>query len=199
MIKASTLKMLIAALFMLVATTSYAKESEKRTRLVLITTKGEMVCELFDEKAPKTCENFLGLAKKGYYNNTHFHRVIPGFMCQAGDPTGSGRGGDSLWGGTFKDEFHDSLQFSKKGLLAMANRGPNTNTSQFFITTAKTPWLNHKHTIFGRVLQGFSTLEAIEKCGSRSGSPSEKVIIKEIRLKPLLPKSQPLVEKKAAK
>lgn len=173
----STLKTAVLTLALMI-TTSFAKEV--RTPVVLVTSKGKITCELFNTKAPKTCENFLQLAKEGYYNGTSFHRVIPGFMCQGGDPTATGMGGKSIWGKPFKDEFHRSLSFSKKGLLAMANRGPNTNTSQFFITTAKTPWLNNKHTIFGKVVRGFKALEAIERCGTRSGKPKERIVIESI-------------------
>lgn len=112
--------------------------------------------------APKTCENFVGLIEKGYYDGIIFHRVIKGFMIQSGDPTGTGSGGESLWGGKFKDEFSPNAKFDQPGILAMANAGPNTNGSQFFITTAATPWLNMKHTIFGEVISGYSVVQKIE-------------------------------------
>ncbi|PCI77798.1 peptidylprolyl isomerase [Candidatus Aerophobetes bacterium] len=171
---------ILALLFL--TSNAHAATPDKRTSIILVTSKGNMVCELFHSKAPKACENFIALAKRGYYNNTSFHRVIPGFMCQGGDPTGTGAGGNSMWNKPFRDEFHKTLSFSKKGLLAMANKGPNTNTSQFFITTAKTPWLNNKHTIFGRVVKGFNVLDAIEKCGTQSGKPKEKILIQNIIL-----------------
>jgi peptidylprolyl isomerase len=127
------------------------------------TTLGSFDVTLFPDKAPKACENFLTLAQKGYYNGTTFHRVIKGFMIQGGDPSGNGTGGQSMWGKNFEDEFSPSLKFDKPGLLAMANRGPNTNGSQFFITTAATPWLNQKHTIFGEVSSGYDIIQKIEK------------------------------------
>lgn len=118
---------------------------------VLETTQGKIEIELRGDLAPKTVENFVGLINKGYYNGIIFHRIIKKFMIQGGDPTGTGRGGKSLWGKPFKDEFHPKAQFNQAGVLAMANSGPGTNGSQFFITTVQTPWLNGRHTIFGYV------------------------------------------------
>jgi peptidylprolyl isomerase len=118
---------------------------------VLETTQGNIELELREDLAPKTVENFVGLIKKGYYDGIIFHRIIKKFMIQGGDPTGTGRGGESLWGKSFEDEFHPKAQFNRVGILAMANRGPNTNGSQFFITTVETKWLNGRHTIFGYV------------------------------------------------
>jgi len=132
------------------------------TSVVFETTKGKIEFKLFPEVAPKTVENFIGLTKKGYYNGIVFHRVIKNFMIQGGDPTGTGRGGESIWGGKFKDEFAPGIVFDRSGILAMANAGPNTNGSQFFITTKPTPWLNGKHTIFGEVVDGFDVLNDIE-------------------------------------
>lgn len=100
--------------------------------------------------------------KKGYYNGLIFHRVIKNFMLQGGDPTGTGSGGESIWGRQFEDEVSPNVKFDKPGLLAMANAGPNTNGSQFFITTAKTPWLNMRHTIFGEVISGYEVVQKIE-------------------------------------
>src|SRR3982751_4343895 len=114
----------------------------------LQTNHGTIAVELFDDAAPKTVENFTKLARDGFYDGVIFHRVIPNFMIQGGDPTGTGRGGP---GYQFADEFHPDLQFSKPYLLAMANAGPGTNGSQFFITVGPTPHLNRKHTIFGEV------------------------------------------------
>ncbi|OGX26053.1 MAG: peptidylprolyl isomerase [Omnitrophica WOR_2 bacterium GWF2_38_59] len=132
------------------------------TKVILETNQGDIEIQLFTSIAPKTCENFLGLIEKGYYDGIIFHRVIKNFMIQGGDPTGTGRGGESLWGGKFKDEVTQKVTFDKKGLLAMANAGPNTNGSQFFITTVPTPWLNMKHTIFGEVISGYEAVDAIE-------------------------------------
>ena len=132
------------------------------TKVILETNQGDIEIQLFTSIAPKTCEDFLGLIEKGYYDGIIFHRVIKNFMIQGGDPTGTGRGGESLWGGKFKDEVTQKVTFDKKGLLAMANAGPNTNGSQFFITTVPTPWLNMKHTIFGEVISGYEAVDAIE-------------------------------------
>ncbi|MBN1403682.1 MAG: peptidylprolyl isomerase [Opitutales bacterium] len=134
----------------------------KATIVTLNTNRGSIKLKLMPDIAPKTCENFIGLAEKGYYDGVIFHRVIPDFMIQGGDPTGTGRGGESLWGRPFKDECVPVATFTKKGILAMANAGPNTNGSQFFITTALTPWLNGRHTIFGEVIEGYDVVEAIQ-------------------------------------
>ena len=122
------------------------------------TTQGRMVIELFQDKAPKTVKNFVTLAKKGFYNGVIFHRVIPDFMIQTGDPTGTGRGGP---GYTFADEFGPGLTHAGAGIVSMANAGPNTNGSQFFITLAPTPWLDGKHAIFGKVVEGMDVVKAI--------------------------------------
>ncbi len=119
------------------------------------TEKGDMRVRLFADQAPVTVNNFVFLARDGYYNNTYFHRVLENFMAQGGDPTGSGAGGP---GYQFQDETVPSLQFDRAGILAMANAGPDTNGSQFFITFAETPWLNGKHTIFGEVVDGADVL-----------------------------------------
>ncbi len=130
--------------------------------VVLETTQGNIELQLMPEAAPKACENFSELAKNGYYNGIIFHRVIKGFMVQCGDPTGTGRGGESVWKKPFQDEVSKSVQFDSPGILAMANAGPNTNGSQFFITTAKAPWLSMKHTIFGKVVSGYDVVQKIE-------------------------------------
>jgi cyclophilin family peptidyl-prolyl cis-trans isomerase len=122
------------------------------------TEKGDIVVELFSEKAPKTVNNFVFLAREGFYDDTTFHRVIDDFMAQAGDPTGTGRGGP---GYRFEDEFEASLKHDGPGVLSMANAGPNTNGSQFFITFKATPWLNGRHTVFGKVVEGLDVLESI--------------------------------------
>lgn len=134
----------------------------KDTSVVLETTQGVVELKLFPEIAPKACENFIGLVKKGYYDGIIFHRVIKKFMIQGGDPTGTGRGGNSIWNCPFEDEFRKDVGFDKAGILAMANSGPNTNGSQFFVTTVPTPWLNQKHTIFGEVTAGYENLQKIE-------------------------------------
>ena len=134
----------------------------KQVTVVLETNQGNIELKLYPDLAPRTVANFTGLAKKGYYDGIIFHRVIKQFMLQGGDPTGTGRGGESLWGGKFDDEFSPMLTFNKPGILAMANAGPGTNGSQFFITTAATPWLNNKHTIFGEVIKGYEVVQKIE-------------------------------------
>jgi peptidylprolyl isomerase len=130
--------------------------------IVIETNLGVIEAKLFSDAAPKTCENFMGLIQKKYYDGTVFHRIIKKFMIQGGDPTGTGAGGESIWGKAFADECSANLKFDRPGLLAMANRGPNTNGSQFFITTVSTPWLNMKHTIFGEVVKGYDIVQKME-------------------------------------
>ncbi len=122
------------------------------------TEKGEMVIELFAGQTPKTVNNFVFLSRQGFYDGIIFHRVIADFMVQGGDPTGTGTGGP---GYKFEDEFDPSLKHDKPGMLSMANAGPNTNGSQFFITHAATPWLNNKHSVFGQVTEGIDVLMSI--------------------------------------
>jgi len=136
------------------------------TVAVMQTTLGTIEIELFDKHAPKTVENFVGLAGKDYYNGIIFHRVIDQFMIQGGDPTGTGRGGSSFWGANFKDEFHPSLKHDVPGVLSMANAGPNTNGSQFFITLVETPWLDGKHSVFGKVIGGMDIVKSIGKAAT---------------------------------
>jgi cyclophilin family peptidyl-prolyl cis-trans isomerase len=146
---------------------SQKKENTKMTDSITVavikTNMGTIELELFSKETPKTVENFVGLANKGYYDGVIFHRVIDNFMIQGGDPTGTGRGGESYWGGKFKDEFVPSLKHSEPGILSMANAGPNTNGSQFFITLVATPWLDGKHTVFGKVINGMEVVQAIGK------------------------------------
>lgn len=132
-------------------------------QVTLNTTMGTITLELYTQHAPKTCDNFLQLVKSGYYVDTIFHRVISGFMIQGGDPTGTGYGGASTWGGTFDDEQSSltTLKHTGAGVLSMANSGPNTNGSQFFLTLAPTPWLDGKHVVFGRVSGGMRVVERI--------------------------------------
>lgn len=132
------------------------------SEVVLKTTQGDITLKLYDEAAPKAVENFKTHAKNGYYDGVIFHRVIKGFMMQGGDPTGTGMGGESIWGKDFEDEFGSKLTFDKAGLLAMANAGRNSNGSQFFITFGPTSWLNGYHTIFGEVVDGMQTVREIE-------------------------------------
>lgn len=129
------------------------------TDVTLDTSMGPITVELYNDHAPRTCKNFATLAERGYYDGIIFHRVIPSFMLQTGDPTGTGRGGSSIYGDSFEDEINASLKHTGAGVLSMANSGPNTNGSQFFITLAPTPWLDGKHTIFGRVKTGLRVVQ----------------------------------------
>ncbi|KAK9156695.1 hypothetical protein Scep_003269 [Stephania cephalantha] len=131
--------------------------------VILHTTLGDIHMRLYPEECPKTVENFTTHCRNGYYDNLIFHRVIKGFMIQTGDPLGDGTGGQSIWGREFEDEFHKSLRHDRPFTLSMANAGPNSNGSQFFITTVATPWLDNKHTVFGRVVKGMDVVQAIEK------------------------------------
>lgn len=141
--------------------------------IILETNQGTIEIKLMPEVAPKACENFTRLVEKGYYDGLIFHRVIPGFMIQGGDPEGTGRGGNSIWGTPFEDEVSLKVKFDKVGLLAMANAGPATNRSQFFITTSKPSHLNMKHTIFGQVVSGYDVVQKIDKTPT-SGKPYNK-------------------------
>lgn len=133
-------------------------DPKKKYQATLVTDKGNIVIDLYADKAPNTVNNFVFLARQGFYDGLTFHRVIPGFMAQGGDPTGTGAGGP---GYQFADEFSPDLKHDGPGVLSMANAGANTNGSQFFITYAATPWLDGKHSIFGRVVQGLEVLQAI--------------------------------------
>ncbi|EOH92361.1 peptidylprolyl isomerase [Enterococcus villorum] len=162
-------------------------ENEKGPKAVIKTNRGDITVQLFPELAPKTVKNFIELAKKGYYDGVIFHRVIPDFMIQGGDPTGTGMGGESIYGESFEDEFSREL-FNLRGALSMANSGPNTNGSQFFIVNnanvpanmldqlegagfpaeiieaykgGGTPWLDFRHTVFGHVVDGMNTVDEI--------------------------------------
>jgi peptidyl-prolyl cis-trans isomerase B (cyclophilin B) len=143
------------------------------------TNQGTIEIELFDDDAPKTVENFKKLANDGFYNGVIFHRVIPDFMIQGGDPTGTGMGGP---GYTFEDEFNDHK--IERGALAMANAGPNTNGSQFFIvTTGAAPWLDGKHTVFGKVTGGMDAVDSIEKSDTDANDkPREPALIERVEL-----------------
>ncbi|KAL2210206.1 peptidyl-prolyl cis-trans isomerase-like 1 [Sarocladium strictum] len=129
------------------------------TNIQLETSMGSITIELYTNHAPKTCTNFTTLVRRGYYTSTIFHRIIPNFMVQGGDPTGTGRGGSSIYGEKFADEISRELKHTGAGVLSMANSGPDTNGSQFFITLAPAPWLDGKHTIFGRVKAGMGTVK----------------------------------------
>ena len=146
------------------------------------TNMGNFEVQLFPDRAPKTVENFVGLTEKGYYDGIIFHRVIDNFMIQGGDPTGTGRGGESLWGGKFEDEIHPELKHDGAGVLSMANAGPNTNGSQFFITLVATPWLDGKHTVFGKVISGMDVVSKIGKveCTKPFDKPVDDVVMEKV-------------------
>ena len=133
-------------------------DTNKRYTATISTDNGDVLVELFADKAPRTVNNFVFLAQDGYYDGVTFHRVIKGFMAQGGDPTGSGSGGP---GYKFEDEFHPALRHDGPGIISMANAGPNTNGSQFFITYGATPHLNDRHAVFGRVIEGMDVIDAI--------------------------------------
>jgi peptidylprolyl isomerase len=185
-------KILLATL-LFVATTTFADKVAVNTtkaqavtkpHVVIQTNQGDIELELYPDIAPKAVKNFIELSKKGYYNDLIFHRVIKNFMIQGGDPTGTGSGGESIYGKVFDNEYKPNVIFDKPGILAMANAGPNTNGSQFFITTVPTPHLNGGYTIFGKVTNGFDVVKKIEntKVG-RGDRPVEKQIIKKAKLK----------------
>ena len=182
--------------------------NQQGPKAVIETNFGTIKIQLFAKQAPKTVENFVGLAKKGYYDEVIFHRVIADFMIQGGDPTGTGMGGQSLWGEAFEDEFSNEL-FNLRGALSMANAGPNTNGSQFFIVQNKnmstqmlsqmkaasypeeiisayanggTPWLDHRHTVFGQVIEGMDVVDQIAQTKTISDRPVEGVVIKTIQI-----------------
>jgi len=150
--------------------------NNKNPHIILETTQGNIELVLFPEVAPLAVENFTTHVKNGYYNGIAFHRIIKNFMIQGGDPTESGRGGESIWKKSFKDEFKNKT-FNKIGILAMANAGKNTNGSQFFITTAKTPWLNGHHTIFGEITsESMQTLQKLQSVATSGHSGGDRPV-----------------------
>ena len=169
MIKRVSLLMLSILMMMTVAVQSYSKEYKMKVKI--ITAKGDVNINLLPDKSPVTVANFVNLAKKGYYDGLKFHRVIDNFMAQGGDPTGTGMGGP---GYRVEDEVNNGLNFSKAGKLAMANAGPGTNGSQFFITTVPTEWLNGNHTIFGEVVSE-ADLDVVKKLSN--GDVMTKVVV----------------------
>ena len=145
------------------------------------TNQGAFSIEFFEDKAPKTTKNFIDLAEKGFYDGVIFHRVIEGFMLQGGDPTGTGRGGP---GYNIPDEFHPDLKHSEEGMLSMANAGPNTGGSQFFVTLAPTSWLDGKHAIFGKVVEGMEVVRAIGSTATGPGDqPLQEVVMESVKIK----------------
>lgn len=155
------------------------KTQQGKNRLAVFeTSKGKFTIELFEDKAPNTTNNFITLVEKGFYNNLVFHRVIENFMIQGGDPNGNGSGGP---GYKIKDEFHRDLRHNAAGILSMANAGPNTGGSQFFITLDKTPWLDGKHAVFGKVIEGMDVINAIGKVTvDLNDRPVNPVVIEKI-------------------
>ena len=153
-------------------------DTSKSYRARFKTEKGDIVAELYADRAPMTVENFVNLARAGFYDGTTFHRVIPGFMAQGGDPTGTGTGGP---GYQFGDEFHPSLRHDAAGVLSMANAGPGTNGSQFFLTHGPTPHLDNKHSVFGRVTEGLDVLRSLrERDPQRDRQPGDRIETVEI-------------------
>jgi cyclophilin family peptidyl-prolyl cis-trans isomerase len=153
-------------------------DSKKRYSATFRTSAGEFEVELFADMAPRTVNNFVFLAREGFYSGTTFHRVIHGFMAQGGDPSGTGSGGP---GYRFEDEFHPQLKHKSPGILSMANAGPNTNGSQFFITFAPTPHLDGKHSVFGKVIRGMEIVQTIpERDPSRAKMPGTRIEAVEI-------------------
>ncbi len=157
-----------------------AVNEEGIVKVKIETTKGVIEAELYEKEAPKTVANFVKLVNQGFYNGIIFHRVIPGFMIQTGDPTGTGMGGP---GYKFADEFSPNLKHTKAGVLSMANSGPNTNGSQFFITEAATSWLDGKHSVFGQVTQGMDVVHAIANAPrTPDDRPIERLEMKKVTI-----------------
>jgi cyclophilin family peptidyl-prolyl cis-trans isomerase len=158
-----------------------ALDPQKSYHANLVTEKGTVRVRLFAEEAPETVNNFVFLAREGYFDGTTFHRVIEGFMAQGGDPTGTGTGGP---GYSIKDEFHPELRHDRPGILSMANRGPHTGGSQFFITHVATPWLDDRHAVFGEVVEGMDVVVALRERDPQSarepGDRIERVEIEEM-------------------
>ena len=154
--------------------------SDNKTYAVFKTNNGDFTVELFAEKAPITVENFVTLAKDGFYDGTIFHRIIADFMMQGGDPTGTGRGGSKQ---TIPDEFGEGLDLSQPGILAMANAGPNTGSSQFFVTVVPTPWLQNHHSIFGKVVKNYDVVEKISGVQTDfADKPLEDVVLNTVEI-----------------
>lgn len=182
--------LMLLALSLLVATTGYLAAAKKdghkgdsamNPTAVIVTNKGTIEIELYADKAPNTAANFVELAEKGFYDGVIFHRVIDGFMIQGGDPTGTGMGGP---GYQIPDEFGEGLKHDSEGVLSMANAGPNTGGSQFFITLAAAPWLDGKHAIFGKVTKGMDVVRAIGKADTDfQDHPLERIVMEKVTIK----------------
>ncbi|MCQ2381109.1 MAG: peptidylprolyl isomerase [Acidaminococcaceae bacterium] len=149
-------------------------------KIKFVTNKGEFVAEMFEDKAPATTKNFIDLVEKGFYDDLIFHRVIDGFMIQGGDPTGTGMGGP---GYKIKDEFGEGLKHDDEGILSMANAGPNTGGSQFFITLAPTPWLDGHHAIFGKIVEGMDRVRLIGAVPTDAmDRPKEAIVMEKVEV-----------------
>ena len=149
-------------------------------KIQFTTNKGVFVAQMFEEKAPQTTKNFIELTEKGFYDGIIFHRVIDGFMIQGGDPTGTGRGGP---GSRIKDEFGEGLVHDSEGILSMANAGPNTGGSQFFITLAPTPWLNGHHAVFGKIIKGMDVVREIGSVATNfQDRPLDPVVMEKVEV-----------------
>lgn len=172
--------------------TDSTKSADEITVAVMKTNMGDIEIQLFPEDAPLAVESFVKHSEAGYYKDVIFHRVIDGFMIQGGDPTGTGSGGESIWGKPFKDEFTPKHRFDEPGILAMANAGPGTNGSQFFITLAPTPWLNDHHTIFGKVIDGMDVVSSIGRTKTEKpyNKPYSDIVIESIAIEKRQPKTQ---------
>ena len=167
----------------LLAAAATTKASLLGKGAVIHTTMGDITVRLYPDECPKTVENFCTHSRNNYYNGVLFHRIIKGFMLQTGDPLGDGTGGTSIWGSEFEDEFHRSLRHDRPFTLSMANAGPNTNGSQFFITTVPTPWLDNKHSVFGRCVKGMDVVQLIENVKtSKDDKPFDDISIVNIRI-----------------
>jgi cyclophilin family peptidyl-prolyl cis-trans isomerase len=166
--------------FSLLPTLSVAKDEKKELKAVIKTSMGEIEVLLYDKQVPNTVSNFVSLARKGFYNGQVFHRVIPKFMIQTGDPTGTGRGGPKY---RFNDEFKPELKHTEAGMLSMANAGPNTNGSQFFITVAPTPHLDGRHTVFGKVTKGLDVAIRISEVPTDGSKPIKTVTMEKVEIK----------------
>jgi len=193
----ATTKLTVCLLFFFGLSQSIGCQSDttkgKTVNISIETTKGNIELELFESDAPKTVANFAGLAEQGYYNGIIFHRISKGFVIQGGDSTGTGRGGKSIYGKEFDDELNPATpsfqQGYKRGTVAMANRGPNTNTSQFFIILNDSPWLPKNYTIFGKVIKGMdvvdsiAAVEIIPQMGESDGKSKVDVVMKTVTVK----------------
>ena len=163
---------------MCAALVGFDVKADNKKMITIETNKGAIKLELFADKTPLTVANFVNLASRGYYNGLRFHRVIPDFMIQGGDPTGTGRGGP---GYNIPDEFHAELKHDGPGILSMANAGPNTGGSQFFITLGPTPHLNNRHAVFGKVIEGLDVVKAIGKAATGPADrPLEDIVMKKV-------------------